>query len=833
MLEYGLFKGRTVNRWLISGIREEAARFEPVALNGSVDVNLWLKEGFSVHENPSKTRFIDKNRAKKAPYADKLERKQGGSVFWDGYESELKVYFPFSDVNVNKSSFWFEPTYLSMWAAACLKSPKKQKAFFTVKTCGRVNIWLNSERAVDFSPFIRNIEHAYRLELDLEEGLNDITVFLEDLAERDTYFYFRLDCESDFPVTQCVPVKIADAIKIKKAEAALADMAFTKNTFTEGDIILDITNPFENEALKLKLRCAFEENLQAYNAVEKEIIIPAGAKSVSLGPVTDYPMGYLAVKTSVNVSGVEIENILSVENYPLELAGLPEDSISLRKRQTVEFLAKYGENNINRAVALLHSGGSPEEIEKIIRRQMTGINKRYDCSDFFLVYFPYIWREFGCSGLLSQQLLEDMKACMLSFRYWLDEPGDDVMWFYSENHALLFHACRILAGELFPDEVFTNSGLKGRQAAERAKELLLDWFSKFFEEGFTEWSSSAYLPVDALGFGCLYAHTADKELKELAKRGLDFIFYQLAVNSKNGYLACSAGRIYMKELMGNYINASTSMSYVGYGFGNINQAAKGVLAICLSDYEPPAEYKKYLDLNRGQSLEYRSVQGFEKHVNIYTYKTADFMLSSAWDFRRKKPGYQEHVIHCAFDPVRQLWINHPGELAFHGSARPSYFAGNGYLPRVNQYKGFASIFYDINNDHTVDFTHLYLPVNEFDCFRQAGKWIFVRAGSGYCAVYAHNGLERQKAGPFKYCELISPGYKNTWIIRASDINEFSSLDEFADAVLKAEMTLDGETQALSFNDPVYGKIISGMGREFTLECGGSPVFEGITALNLA
>ncbi len=32
-----------------------------------------------------------------------------------------------------------------------------------------------------------------------------------------------------------------------------------------------------------------------------------------------------------------------------------------------------------------------------------------------------------------------MRACILNFRYWMDEPGDDVMWFYSENHALMFH----------------------------------------------------------------------------------------------------------------------------------------------------------------------------------------------------------------------------------------------------------------------------------------------------------------------------------------------------------------------------------------------------------
>ena len=51
---------------------------------------------------------------------------------------------------------------------------------------------------------------------------------------------------------------------------------------------------------------------------------------------------------------------------------------------------------------------------------------------------------------------------ILNFRYWIDEPGNDVMWFFSENHALLFHICQYYAGTLYPNEVFTCSGRTGR-----------------------------------------------------------------------------------------------------------------------------------------------------------------------------------------------------------------------------------------------------------------------------------------------------------------------------------------------------------------------------------
>ena len=60
-LKFPLFLGRYVNRWLVSGIAQTPVHFTPVTLHG--DINLWLKKGFSVHENPCKTEFVRARRA--------------------------------------------------------------------------------------------------------------------------------------------------------------------------------------------------------------------------------------------------------------------------------------------------------------------------------------------------------------------------------------------------------------------------------------------------------------------------------------------------------------------------------------------------------------------------------------------------------------------------------------------------------------------------------------------------------------------------------------------------------------------------------------------------
>ena len=51
----------------------------------------------------------------------------------------------------------------------------------------------------------------------------------------------------------------------------------------------------------------------------------------------------------------------------------------------------------------------------------------------------------------------------LNFKYFPDEPGIDSLCTWTENHYILFTSAAYLAGQLYPDEVFTNSGETGKQ----------------------------------------------------------------------------------------------------------------------------------------------------------------------------------------------------------------------------------------------------------------------------------------------------------------------------------------------------------------------------------
>lgn len=801
-LIYSLYRGETINRWLLAGIYEKKMRFEPMTMSG--DINLWLKEGFSIHENPCRKEFVVKRRERAPERMDLLYAQPGEGLELEEGKREWKVYFPFDNVNVELSAFWFVPTYLRTWAVTTVSSTEAHRADFQLRTCGGATVWVNGKLAVDFTPYTRNIEQITNFQAELQEGINQLEVCFDDLAERDTQYYFRLDYKGSRELEIIVPVGHRDGEKIRAVEDAVYNARFEKDTIKEGNIRLIVKNPFDYD-LKCNIVSSYEENLVEGGIRKLNAVLHGKSRCVDLGSVENFSMGFNHFDITVPVEGISMSRILPLQVYPASL--LPETSqdIAVRKKTALDFLAVHGEDNINKAMAILYAKGDPEEAREIILRQLIGINERYDCSDFHLVHFYRLWKDFRDQGIFEEDFWTKIKDCIINFRYWMDEPGDDVMWFFSENHALLFHTCQLLAGQTFPDEVFSNSGKTGKQLVQKAEQLLTGWFERFYEEGLTEWNCSAYIPIDVLGLANLYDMAASAEIRAMARKALDQVFYYTAMNGFHGILSCSFGRSYEKELKGNYINGTSSMCWIGWGQGYLNQSAKAAVSFCLSDYVPPQEYAAYMNVPVGRNMVFRNTQGYMQHVDLYTYKTADFILSTACGFKPGCKGYQEHIIQATFDPEAQIWINHPGELHAHGSGRPNFWAGNGYLPKAAQYKGVGIVIYDINPEHSVNYTHAYFPVASFDQFIQYGNWCFASKGSSFAAIYADNGLYLQYRGLNRDRELVSPGYKNVWILRVSNKDEFENFDAFVDSMLEMQLTISPQ-QEVKLTDAVYGRV---------------------------
>ncbi|WP_010277284.1 hypothetical protein [Paenibacillus senegalensis] len=791
---------QVLNRWLVSGTEERPVRFVPTTMSGGI--NDWLLKGFAIHENPCRREFVS-GRKQEIPSLPPIDDFQPGGLCGqlEG-AGEWKLYFPWENPRVERSSFWMVPTHLRTFAFSELECKKAHKAVLRLQTCGSITLWVNEELITDFTPFTRNAEAETEVEVTLKQGLNRLVVCFEDLAERDTQYYFRIDYKGKEDVATVLPLGEADPEEVLQLEQAMKEAYFPKDTVTSGNVALHINNPLAKDIpFVVEYGSAIFGGKKTMHATLRK-----SSAVLELADAGSFGMEYLYLQFTARLGRISIQRTLALQVYSDQAAATGSaPNIVSRKAEALKLIAEYGAPNLHTALAILKTGGPMGKAEALLREGIAGINERRDCSDFFLVALFRIWRDYRNSGILPESFWEEAKHCILHFRYWMDEPGDDVMWFFSENHALLFHTCELLAGQLFPAEMFPNHNANGEAHKLKAEQRLEEWFERFFSEGLAEWNSSAYLPVDAVGLLHLYDLAENESIRNKAKEAMDLIYFYLTVNSVNGVLACTYGRSYEKELKGQYITGTTSMNWIGYGMGHPNGYSISNVALCLSDYAPPEDYLDLMKLSPGERLVFRFEQGAGGYAQLYHYKSPEYGLSSIYNFKPGQRGYQEHVVHLSFGAEANLWINHPGELAQFGSGRPSYWAGNGYLPKAAQYRGLALVIYDIPADHEVSFTHAYFPTAVFDSFEQRNGWYLARVGSSYAAIYAAGGLHLREEGPGRQRELISEGCRNAWILRVSDEQESGSYEQFAAAVTSIIIE-NLQSLQLEFTDPYYGKV---------------------------
>lgn len=173
------------------------------------------------------------------------------------------------------------------------------------------------------------------------------------------------------------------------------------------------------------------------------------------------------------------------------------------------------------------------------------VDGRYDCADFRLQSMIRILYEH--SDKVKAEVLERMKSSMLGFKFWMDQPGEDSMCIWSENHQILFAASEYLIGQYYPDEIFTNDGKSGAEHMEMAKARILTWLEQRWLYGFTEWYSSVYYVEDIAPLSNLIEFAEDEEIREKSKIIMDLLLYDVATQSYKGTFISTSGRAYERN----------------------------------------------------------------------------------------------------------------------------------------------------------------------------------------------------------------------------------------------------------------------------------------------
>jgi hypothetical protein len=221
-------------------------------------------------------------------------------------------------------------------------------------------------------------------------------------------------------------------------------------------------------------------------------------------------------------------------------------------------------------------------------------------------------------------------------------------------------------------------------------------------------------------------------------------------------------------------------------------------------------------------------------VNMITYRTPDYMLSTAQNYRPGEKSYQHHIWQATLSPNAVIFTTNPGATKYTKESispskleysyeiiegeetqlnrLPSYWAGQNRLPRAVQYKNIAFILYNINmkkatGESTVyDYSHAFFPKWAFDEIYETDRWIFGKVGNGYVALYSTQPYDWKDPDNQFIHDVIVKGTKNIWICLLGNKKTYNSFISFKERILNSPLKFNIETLDIEFLAPEIGEI---------------------------
>jgi len=574
-----------------------------------------------------------------------------------------------------------------------------------------------------------------------------------------------------------------------------------------------------------------------------------------------------------------------------------------RQAETRELAASPARREMLGSVKAVQDGLAERVDDRIVNKYTERLDVRDDCADFSLLRMTRAMFEHVANPAFTDEQWARIKKSVLGFKYWVDEPGPDRMISWSENHQILFHAGEYLMGQLFPDEVFTNNGMTGREHMAHAEPLIRQWIDRRARWGYSEWDSNIYNDENLVALMALADFALEPEIARLATMAVDLLMFDIASDLYKGMNVTSHGRTYVQANVTGRRDSFLGTTYIGYGLGkpdawmsgnsmafsrayrlpqairnvgmnttreevesrerhgiNLEDAAiYGLDPNSLDDlpffwgmgaftnyplaapslsafhewnlwnhpfFEEVPPFAKKLPTNRlvnliSKILVLESDRALLSQVNKLTYRTPDYQISSAQDYRPGGIANQHRIWTAALDPDAIVFTSHPGSPKSQGDRTPTYWSGTNRLPRVAQYKNVLIEIYN-NKNYTIigernfyTFTHAFFPRWAFDEVDTVGNWVFGRAGDGYIALYSSNPPQWTEEGRDAGVELCADGTTNVWICQMGRRAVDGPFGKFKAAVLDAALSVKGLD--VSYDAPGAGVLNFGWKGLFTLD----------------
>ncbi|MBN1580304.1 MAG: hypothetical protein JXA89_06350, partial [Anaerolineae bacterium] len=575
---------------------------------------------------------------------------------------------------VERTAFYHTTHYLRSWAYTQVRAQEAHLGTWTLTTNGPADVWINGEHVHRQAHFHHQIPHSVAFTASLQQGKNEILVRFEEVAARECPYAMALHIAGLGESTEIWLPTTMEPIDARQPLGEAITEAYLEREVFKHDDLITVCWPETLKATLIAVRLQTPEN-RIYAEASMQT---STAKPISLGYAHQFPdirfnAMVMPLPTSYHEQGIRLRRLLPVTMFPTRAySTAPYGTYKERRKEALEHAAAQPGNVFAEIAKMELNRWATVDVDLILDT-IDGINQRKDCSDFYLVGLLGMIYRYMDKFTFPTKLLKPLQDCVLNFKYWDDEPGSDAMCYRSENHQILFHTCEILAGQLYPDQVFSNAGQTGQWHKEKGEKLALAWLHGRGTTGFDEWDSNCYFEQDLLALSHLADLVESEPVWQMASVVMDKMFLTIALNSYKGVFGSTHGRTYTRHIKGAYLEAASGITRLMWGMGIFNDCLMGMVSMaCNEQYELPIPIAA-IALDTPEELWNR-----EQHpgVNKVTYKTPDFMLCSAQDYNPGQPGYQQHIWQATLSPEAAVFVTHPPCCSEEGSHRPNFWHGN-------------------------------------------------------------------------------------------------------------------------------------------------------------
>ncbi len=722
------------------------------------------------------------------------------------------------DHYVDLTAYYPVYCYLRGWAYTQLMSARDQTVSLAVTAAGPADVWLNGLHIYRGDAF--GLHHD-TVEASLGEGVNELLVRFEQVGERACLHQMALRVSD---ATEAVSVRIPTAIKDVAHRNRLAS-AFER-AYLDRDV-------FSRDEM---IQVQWPEDLGASEELTIRVQTPSGriyaeSKTDAVpGQPTTLVYAYSAAQGPLQLSLLPRTELLYdgdlrvVREMPMWGMGL--------EAYSEEATGTYAERRLEALRHAVRGGGLFAEIagmalgqwdllqELVFLRAIDRVNRQEAGSALDLVGVLGALSRWGEHPKFPESLRAAIEACVRGFQGWVGASDDtSVLGAETEPNRILLLTGEILAGRLYPDRVFEQSGQTGQWHREGAERLALDWLRDRGAGGFAAWDSAHVFAAEFVALSHLMDLSETEAVWQMVTVIMDKLLFTIALNSYQGVLGATQGAAEVTAIKGGLLAPTAGITRVLWGQGVYNHYLAGsVSAACMEDYALPPLMPVIATSDRDElwSRERHAV-GNQEMVDKVTYRTPDYLLGSAQDYHPGEAGEREHVWQATLGPEAVVYTNHPASMGRSEGHTPGFWLGNATMPRVAQWKDTLVAVYSLPEDDWMGFTHAYFPAHAFDAYalREDTKghtWAFARKGDGYLAITSSRGLKWVTQGPGAYRELRSHGRHAVWCClmgRAALDGDFDTYQErvlslritFEDLAVSFQ-TLRGETVAFGWEGPL-------------------------------